>query len=308
MIPEKLKKGDTIGLIAPSDPISKSDMEGINNSIRLLEENGYKIKKSKHFLDNDFGYSASPEHKAEDINTLFADKEIKMLFCATGGFNSNSLFDYLDYEIIKNNPKIICGFSDSTSILNVIHEKTNLITFHGPTFKSLTTWETDYAFKEIIKRLELGSLELGTSNDEYITIKEGKCEGRLVGGNLSLISKMICGKYSIDFRGKILFIEDLGYESPAGMISNYLYYMKQNDVFNKISGIWVGNYESEDNISLEQILVQVLGNDYNFPIIKSNNFGHTDKKTVIPIGTMAKIDTSEPAKIKLLEQCINMDT
>ncbi len=304
MIPQKLEKGDTIGVIAPSDPITEKSMIDINNSIKLLEGNGYKIKMGRYALNNEYGYSASPETKAKDINEMFADENIKMIFCATGGFNSNATFDYIDYDLIKNNPKIICGFSDSTSILNAIHEKTGLVTFHGPTFKSLTSWETDYAFKEVIKRFEIKSLELGTSDDKYVTINEGKCTGKLVGGNLSLLSRMVCGKYSINFKDKILFMEDLGYESPEGMISNYLYYMKQNGVFDQVVGIWVGNYETENNIALEDILMQVLENEYNLPIIKSNNFGHTDKKTVIPIGTMAKIDTTELTKIQLLENCV----
>lgn len=239
MLPNKLQKGDTIGIVAPSDPITEKSMPDINNSIKLLEENGYKVKFGKYALNNEYGYSASVDSKAKDINEMFLDKNIKMLFCATGGFNSNSIFDYLDYEAIKNNPKIICGFSDTTSILNAIHEKTGLVTFHGPTLKSLTTWETDYGFREVLKRFETDSLELGTSKDEYKTIKEGKCTGELVGGNLSLISRMVCGKYSINFKNKILFIEDLGVESPPGMICNYLYYMKQNGVFDEILGIWV---------------------------------------------------------------------
>lgn len=304
MIPKKLQKGDTIGVIAPSNPITEKSMIDINNSIKLLEDCGYKIRLGKYALNNEYGYSASPESKAKDINEMFEDDEIKMLFCANGGFNSNSLFDYLDYELIKNNPKIICGFSDSTSLLNAIHEKTGLVTFHGPTLKSLTTWDTDYGFREVIKRFEKKSLELGTSKDEYITIKDGTCEGELVGGNLSLISRMVAGKYSANFKNKILFIEDLGYESPEGMISNYLYYMKQNGVFDEVSGIWVGNYEVESGIGLEEILLQVLGTEYSFPIIKSNNFGHTDKKTVIPIGTKARIDTTKEIKIELLQDCV----
>ncbi len=239
MLPKKLEKGDTIGVIAPSNPITEKSMPDINNSIKLFEENGYKVTLGKYALNNEYGYSASPKTKAKDINEMFENKNIKMIFCANGGFNSNSTFDYIDYELIRQNPKIICGFSDSTSLLNVIHEKTGLITFHGPTFKSLTTWETDYGFKETMKRFEKMSLELGTSEDEYLTVAEGKGIGKLVGGNLSLISRMVCGKYSVDFKNKILFIEDLGLESPPGLICNYLYYMKQNGVFDEISGIWV---------------------------------------------------------------------
>ncbi len=125
----------------------------------------------------------------------------------------------------------------------------------------------------------------------------------LFGGNLSLFSNLINGKYTSDVDGKILFIEDLGVESPPGMISNYLYKMKQNGVFDKIKGLWIGNYENESGISLEQIVMDTLDKP-NFPIIKSNNFGHGLYKTVIPIGTKAVIDTNEEEKIRLIENCV----
>lgn len=304
MIPNRLKKGDTIGVIAPSGPITKKKLEDINNSILLMEKAGFKIQFSKNAFSNSLGYSASVQEKAEDINNMFKNKDIKAIICATGGNNSNSLFEYIDYEEIKQNPKIICGFSDSTSILNIIYEKTELITFSGATFKSLTSWETDYGYKEIIKRFVDAKLELGQEDDEYVTIKEGIAEGKLIGGNLSRISSLSCGKYEIDFTDKILFIEETGYESEPADLSYYLYHMKQNDVFRKIKGIWIGNYEHESNISLEQVVMDVLQNEYSFPIIKSNNFGHTDRKTVIPVGTKARIDTSRKCKIELLDKCV----
>jgi len=114
----------------------------------------------------------------------------------------------------------------------------------------------------------------------------------------------VSGKYSLDFIDKILFIEELGFESDLNLVNHYLYHMKQNGVFDKIKGIWVGNYEHESRITLEKILIDVLDGEYNFPIIKSNNFGHCDKKTVIPIGTKARIDTSQDKKIILLEECV----
>ena len=153
-----------------------------------------------------------------------------------------------------------------------------------------------------MKRFVEGGLALGQSDDEFKTIKEGKAVGTLVGGNLSLVNEMVAGKYSIDFTDKILFIEELFLETPPELASNYLYNMKQNGVFDKIKGMWVGNYDG--SIALERILLDTLEGQYNFPIIKSDNFGHIDKKTVIPIGTMAKIDTSADRKIELLENCV----
>lgn len=302
MIPERLKKGDTIGLIAPSSPVEKDDLEVINNSIMLMESSGFNVKFAANALSNKLGYGATAKQKAQDINDMFKDENIKAIFCISGGFNSNSTFDYLDYDTIKYHPKIICGFSDSTSILNIINAKTGLVTFHGSTFKALTSWPTQYGYEEVMKRFVEGALFLGRIDDEYLTIKEGKTQGVLVGGNLSLVNEMVTGKYSIDFTDKILFIEELFLETPPELVSNYLYHMKQNGVFDKIKGIWVGNYDG--SISLEQILLDTLDNEYDFPIIKSNNFGHTDKKTVIPIGTMAKIDTSKDIKIELIDNCV----
>ena len=302
MIPEILREGDTIGLIAPSSQVDKDDLEVINQSILLMESAGFSIKFAKNALSNTLGYGLTAKEKAEDINSMFEDKEVKAIFCISGGFNSNIAFDYLDYDRIKINPKIICGFSDSTSILNIIHNKTGLVTFHGPTFKALTSWPTKYGYEEVMKRFVEGGLALGQADDEFKTIKEGKAVGTLVGGNLSLVNEMVAGKYSIDFTDKILFIEELFLETPPELASNYLYNMKQNGVFDKIRGMWVGNYDG--SIALERILLDTLEGQYNFPIIKSDNFGHIDKKTVIPIGTMAKIDTRADRKIELLENCV----
>lgn len=304
MIPSKLQLGDTIGVIAPSEPITQKNKQDMENSKALLEKAGFHVVFGENMCLNTLGYGATPQEKARDLNDMFWNKKIKAIFCAKGGYNSNSLFEYIDYELIKHNPKIIAGFSDPTSILNIIYEKTGLITFHCANFKTLTTWETDYDYQEVIKRLVNGNLELGTMEDEYSTIIEGETEGELLGGNLSLISRMVCGKYSLDFTDKILFIEDLGMESGPGMISNFLYYMKQNNIFHQINGLWIGNYEHESGMTLEKIVLDTIGDEYSFPIIKSNNFGHTEKKTVIPIGIKAKIDTTKEVKIELLEECV----
>ena len=304
MLPRSIKPGDTIGVIAPANVILEKDEEYIVKSTKLFEDLGYKVKFGKYVRENSLGYGATAKQKAEDINNMFADEEIKAIICVKGGEDSNTTFDYIDYELIKKNPKIICGFSDITSITNAIYNKTDLITFNGPTFKSLTSWETDYAFKELIKRFQDKSLELGVEEDKYETLQEGVAEGELIGGNLSLTTKLVSGKYALDFTDKILFIEELGYESDPNLVNNNLYYMKQNGVFDKIKGIWVGNYEHESGVAIEKILLDVLDGESNFPIIKSNNFGHCDKKTVIPIGTKARLDTTKDKKILLLEKCV----
>lgn len=191
--PERLKIGDTIGVAAPSGPIVGEKVEELKQAIKIVESDGFKIKLSKNIYSNTNGYSATAQEKAEDINEMFKDKEVKMIWCAKGGENSNTTFEYLDFELIKNNPKIICGFSDITSIINIIHEKTGLITFHGTNFKTIATSETDYAYEDAKKRLMDINLKLDNA-EKYITIKEGIAEGELIGGNLTLIHGMVARK------------------------------------------------------------------------------------------------------------------
>lgn len=307
MIPTKLKKGDTIGVIAPSNYIEKDDLEYINASIALMEASGFKVKFGKYVFENTLGYGTLPEKRAADINWAFKDDEVKAIMCVKGGEDSNTTLDYIDYEMIKKHPKIICGFSDNTSILNAIHEKAGLVTYHGPTFKSLTSWETGYAYKQFIKTFveNTESLIMGEPEDEYITIQAGQATGELIGGNLSLFTKLVCGKYAVNVQDKILFLEELGFEAAPEMVNSNIYYLKQNGVFDKIAGLWIGNYEHPSKISLEKIITNVIGDEYKFPIIKSNNFGHIDKKIIIPIGTKAEINTNEKIKIKLVEKCVD---
>ena len=304
IIPKRLEKGDVIGVVAPSNPIVGDNIEEIERAKEIITELGYKVKYSKNLFSNTNKYSSTAEEKAEDINEMFADKEVKMIWCAKGGENSNSTFDYLDYNLIKKNPKIICGYSDITSITNVISAKTGLVTFSGTNFKTIATDETEYSLMEIIKRLEQGSLELGTSIDSYTTIRSGYAEGELIGGNLSLMKGLVAGKYAVNFKNKILFLEELGIETGPALVSNHLYYMKQNKIFDQIKGLWIGNYTHESEIKLEDILLDTIKDEYNIPIIKSENFGHIERKTVIPIGTKAIINTSRETKIKLVEKCV----
>lgn len=303
LLPEKLRRGDTVIVIAPSSPIEEKDKEYIEESKKMLESVGLNVEFSNYCYSNTTGYGASVKEKALDINECFANPKYKALICAKGGANSNSIFEYLDYDLISRNPKIICGFSDSTSLLNMISEKSGLVTFSGPTFKSFSSWETNYSFEKFVKRFMEDDMNLVYDDEIVEVIKSGKAVGELIGGNLSLTTKMVSGKYKINFDNKILFIEELGFESDPEMCSSNLYFMKQNGVFEKIKGIWVGNYEHEAGISLERILLDVLDDEYSMPIIKTNNFGHIDKKIVIPVGTIAKIDTNSDTKIELLEKC-----
>ena len=295
MLANKLKRGDTIGVVCPSDKVNDEDIPEIKEAERLLKERGYNVVFGKNVYKNTTGYGATAEEKAEDINEMYANKNINAIMSLKGGFNSNSVYEYLDLNTIKSNNKIICGYSDSTSYINYIHEKTGNIGFIGPNFKSLNAPDTNYyQLDEMLKRLENNYYDLATDDSEFRMIKEGQAVGELVGGNLSLTTGLID---EIDFTNKILFLEEFSFESPSAMVSNYLYRLRQKGVFNKVSGIWLGNYEG--GIAIEKILMDTIEDmNLNIPIIKSDNFGHIERKITIPLGVKAEI---KDGKIKLVE-------
>ena len=295
MLASKLKKGDTIGVVCPSDKVNDEDIPEIKEAERLLKERGYNVVFGKNAFKNTTGYGATAKEKAEDINEMYANKNINAIMSLKGGFNSNSVYEYLDLNTIKSNNKIICGYSDSTSYINYIHEKTGNIGFIGPNFKSLNAPDTNYyLLDEMLKRLENNYYDLATDDSEFRMIKEGQAVGELVGGNLSLTTGLID---EIDFTNKILFLEEFSFESPSAMVSNYLYRLRQKGVFNKVSGIWLGNYEGD--VAIEKILMDTIEDmNLNIPIIKSDNFGHIERKITIPLGVKAKI---KDGKIKLVE-------
>ena len=283
MLANKLKKGDTIGIVCPSD------------KVRLLKERGYNVVFGKNVYKNTTGYGATAKEKAEDINQMYADKNVNAVMSIKGGFNSNSVYEYLDIEKIKANNKIICGYSDSTSYITYIHEKTGNIGFIGPNFKSLNSPDTNYySLNEMLNRFETNYYKLATDDNEFRIIKDGQAEGELIGGNLSLITELVD---DIDFTNKIIFLEEFSFESPLGMVSNYLYRLRQKGVFNEVSGIWLGYYKGD--VSIEKILMDTIEDmNLNIPIIKSDNFGHIERKITIPLGVKAEI---KDGKIKLVE-------
>ena len=299
MLVNKLKKGDTIGVVNPSDRINDDDIPEIKEAERLLTEKGYNVVYGKNVYKNTTGYGANAKEKAEDINYMYENKNIKAIMSLKGGFNSNSVYEYLDLNIIKENNKIICGYSDSTSYINYIHSKTGNIGFIGPNFKSLNSPDTNYySLNEMLKRFENNYYDLATDENEFRVIKDGQAEGKLIGGNLSLITELVD---EIDFTNKILFLEEFSFESPSAMVSNYMYRLRQKGIFKRISGIWLGNYEGD--VSIEKILLDTIEDmNLNIPIIKSDNFGHIERKITIPLGTKAKICDG---KISLIEDYLN---
>ncbi len=236
---------------------------------------------------------------------MFADTEVKAIICSQGGQNSNAILPYIDYEIIKNNPKIIIGISDSTAILNAIYSKTGIITYH----QNDVVWGLGRETSEKeINDFKLRLIDGKNGKIEHFTkwkcLKAGIIEGTLIGGNLSTLVKLLGTEYCPDFNNKILFLEDYADESPLDEIDSKINILRQYKVFEKIRGLWIGYYEKDTEIAkFEDVIMNNL-KKYTFPILKCNDFGHNCENVVIPIGAKVKLHATN-CEVEILEKTLN---
>lgn len=293
ILPPALKKGDLIGVCAPAGGI-KSHSE-ITEFEKVLNELGYKVLFSNHIESNTGYFSGTDQQRAEDFINLIQNDEVKAIFFIRGGWGCARILDYLNFDIIQSNPKIIMGFSDPTSLLNAITVKTGLVTFHGPGGNS--TWN-DYSMLYINKLLVGGSEILYQNQAEdlpIITYNEGSAEGVLFGGNLSVISGMIGSEFLPDWQGKIVFLEDVG-EEPY-RIDRMLTQLKLAGAFDQISGLILGSFrncKAEDpshSFTLEEVFEQHFSNA-SFPVYSGAQIGHTRNKFTVPIGVKVEMNAN----------------
>ncbi len=300
IIPKKLQIGDTIGIVSPSGSVTKEGMNQFNRGIDFFKKFGFKVKVAKNALSNTLKYSATPQEKADDINSIFLDSEVKAIICSQGGANSNSILPLIDFNIIKDNPKIFLGISDITVLLNAIYKETGLITFHGNDV--MWGFGTDYDKQEFKDRLIEGKIGEIKHNSKWKCIRDGIAEGVLIGGNLNCLNKLAGTKYLPSFESKILFLESFDGSNPPEKVEAELYRLKQMGVFEKIKGLWIGYYNHKSKIPYEKIVMNVV-EDYDFPILKCDDFGHNTPNTTIPIGIKIKLDARNKQVI-LLDKCL----
>lgn len=292
MKPNRLINGALIGICAPSGTIKEENRKDLIRASKLLEKYKFKILYSNNLFSNSLGYSASVKEKSSDLNELIKNKEVNAIIFAKGGSNCNSILDCLDYGAIKINPKFIIGFSDNTVLLNAIYKKTGLVTYHFTNFKNFCEKNLEYNIKQFENVMINGYKGEVEHASNWITIREGKSNGKLVGGNLTSLIKILNTEYCPDFKDNILFLEDLSIESDIEMVSSNLYQLKQANVFDKISGLLLGSYDTKQSgITFERVVMDVLS-DYKFPIIKCDDFGHTNNNMVLPIGILCTLDAN----------------
>jgi muramoyltetrapeptide carboxypeptidase len=293
MIAPKLKYGDKIGIISPSHIAEKEFYSKIYHAIKSI---GFDIVEGKNIYKNTYGYIASEDERADDFNDMMLNKEVKMIFFG-GGYGNNEIVPFVNYDVIKFNPKIICSYSDGTTILNIIYSKTGLVTYYGQSPSKFIDLRY-YDYKQFISNFVDTEIKYFVKNSEWKILNHGVCEGILIGGYTDNMALLIGNKYfSYDKTQKyILFLENYeNFCSPA-IVSEHLAHIEQNDIIKNINGLLFGHYSEKEFPELEKCLER-FGQRNKIPVIKCDDFGHGKNHGIIPIGQNAKIDTEK----KMLE-------
>jgi muramoyltetrapeptide carboxypeptidase len=311
--PRRLAPGDTIGLIAPAS--STLEDEGIRFSHDLIRSLGFKVKNGAHIFDRQQYLAGEDRARADDVNDMFADDKVDAIFCLRGGYGTPRILPYLDYDLIANNPKVLLGMSDITGILTAIHTKTGVVGFHGPNASSNYSDYSLIEFKKVLMHPTPTTLigaappfeasEGRIDNDNRLTyITGGVGKGRLIGGNLSLISVLMGTEFEPDFRGRIVFLEDV-HEAPY-RIDRMLTQLRLAGKLQEAVGIVFGKFTDSDTdgntFSIEEVLRDRTA-DIGIPVVRGFMIGHVHEQTVVPIGIEAELD-GDAGTLRLLEPAV----
>lgn len=323
MIPEKLKKGDKIRVIAPSRSLGLLSEEVKNIAKGRLEKMGFKVSFGKNVKEMDEFASSSIESRIDDLHEAFADKNVKAILTVIGGFNVNQILSYLDYGLIKNNPKILCGFSDITALSNAIYSKTGLVTYSGSHFSTFGMLKgLDYTieyFEKCFMRnepFEVISSEKWSddrwflnqekreffNNKGCFVINEGEVEGIIIGANLCTFNLLQGTEFMPNFKNSILFIEDddMAGDLMAVEFDRNLQSLIHQPGFLGVKGIVIGRFQKTGNIERDKLvkIIKTKQELENIPVVYGVDFGHTTPQITFPIGGTAKL-LAKKGEIKL---------
>lgn len=326
IIPPKLKQGDEIRIIAPARSLSLLSDDLIKLAKENFENQGFKITFSKNCKEKDIFISSSIKSRVEDIHEAFSDKNVKAIFTVIGGFNSIQILKYLDYNLIKNNPKILCGYSDITALANAITAKTGLVTYSGLHFstfgmkkefeynleyfrkclvdedkfeiKPSKTWSDDEWYKDQENRKLI-------ENEGFIILNKGETEGTIFGGNLCTFNLLQGTEFMPNISNSILFIED---DDMAGdyfgvEFDRNLQSLIHQRNFEKVKGIVIGRFQKKTDMTLKKLkyIIETKNELKHIPIITNVDFGHTNPLITFPIGGTMKLKVDDKVELIILK-------
>lgn len=308
-LPLPLNAGDTVALVSPS----KATDEPLDLQIaqEVMQALGFKVKTGKHLAARRGHLAGTDAERASDINAMFADKEVKAIICLRGGSGAARVLPLLDYDLIRNNPKILLGYSDITALHNAIHAQTGLVTFHGP--NGTGSWNSFNAdqFRRVFLQRELMQYENVLDNrDELVpranrtvTITGGKVQGELIGGNMTVLTALAGSPYLPDFTGKILFLEDV--EEAPYRIDRMFSTLKLMGALDKIAGfIFGGCTDCRPSGGYGWLTMDQIFNDHikplNIPAYRGAMIGHIKQQFIVPVGGRIELD-ADAGTFRLLD-------
>ncbi|MGP4075566.1 S66 peptidase family protein [Halobacillus sp. K22] len=291
--PQRLTYGDRVGVIAPAGPPKK---EELNRGLSVLHSLGLEPVLGNHVFNQDHTFSylaARDEARLEDLHHMFLDPCIKAVFCARGGYGTARLAPYIDYSMIRCNPKVFWGYSDITYLHTAFHKYSNLVTFHGPMVAS-DLGRTPLNNETILSLDQLfmpKNITWRYPEFPFSSIKNGKAVGVLVGGNLTVLADSMGTDFELDTDGRILFIEEI--DEPAYRIDAMLLQLQLAGKLARVKGVILGDFNLRDSELAEtQKVLRQFFMPYNFPVLQGFPAGHCAPNYGIPLGTRVYLDST----------------
>lgn len=298
--PAPLKKGDKIGIVAPSGSVQNEQlMAGVDALVRA----GFRIELDKGVRERKGYLAGSKEGRAKSLQSFFRREDISAIFCARGGFGSIQLLSLLDAEVIRLHPKIFVGYSDISILLNWFLQECHMVAFHGPMVamdiaQGLTGRSADFFWGSLLGEKRRWQIE-GAE-----TIRPGVAEAEMVGGCLSIVVTTLGTPYELKTAGKILFLEDIG-ERPY-RIERMLTHLQMGGKLEGIAGLVFGNFtrcEGEPERGFREI-IQDLFRDAPYPVVAGLPAGHGDENLILPFGVKMALD-GKAKRLSLLESPVS---
>jgi Uncharacterized proteins, homologs of microcin C7 resistance protein MccF len=308
--PKKLKAGDTVGIVSPSGFVAPELKPQFDSGVKFLENLGLRVKVGKNVFKRYYYSAGTVEERVADIHEMFADPEVKAVIQSQGGETANELLDSLDWNLIKRTPKIFGGMSDGTALLLPIFSKTGIITLHGPDLLwGYGDGTNDYETESLKQSLFVGkafevlpdskhevSQESSNSSKAWKCWREGISEGRLLGGNLSIIQTLQGTGFEPPFKDTILFLE--GYCHNVENLARRFTALRQTGVFKKIKGVVLGYFfgntlpDPLSNRPVGEVMLEASAG-YDFPILEIGEIGHNIPNCNLPVGALSRLDTGK---------------
>jgi muramoyltetrapeptide carboxypeptidase len=311
--PARLQPGQTIGILAPASHLDETDR--IELAIETVQSLGFGVRQSQHLRQRHGYFAGDDRQRAADLNAFFADDTIDGMICLTGGWGSSRTLPYLDFSVIRSHPKVFMGYSDITALLNGIHAHTGLVTFHGPLADQTFTPYTLEAFTQVVMQAQ-ANIHLGAPppfesrpgqvarQDRVWPIVGGKGRGRLLGGNLTLLSHLVGTPYLPDFSEAILFLEDV--TETVYRIDRMLTQLRLSGALRNLSGLVFGKFTDcppssghVHQFTLAEVLAD-FAQSLGVPAVRGLMIGHVENMATLPVGCQAELD-ADAGTLQLLE-------